>query len=211
MTLWCGLLWTAGNPLDEARWPGWLRSARFLWSKAQQNKSLFVPVRSCSSSDLFAREQRLARWILFSGPARLRRMQCLYRNPAPPTKMSSKTSEWSNVGKRLSGVLFRMSNSLFLVKLIGKTLLKTGQMNKNCRSTKEQQTEAAMRDTILFNATWCHLCCRPDTLRSANSQDLYTTRHPMTCFLLSCVFNSFLKRTEKFQINDFKRQSFKII
>ncbi len=53
--------------------------------------------------------------------------------------MSSKTSECSNVGKRLSGVLFLMSKSSFLVKLIGKSLLKTGQTNKNRKSTNEQQ------------------------------------------------------------------------
>ncbi len=64
--------------------------------------------------------------------------------------MSSKTSECSNVGKRLSGVLFLMSKSSFLVKLIGKSLLKTGQTNKNRKSTKEQQTEAAMCGAIMF-------------------------------------------------------------
>ncbi len=63
--------------------------------------------------------------------------------------MSSKTSECSNVGKRLSGVLFLMSKSSFLVKLIGKSLLKTGQTNKNRKSTKEQQTEAAMCGAIM--------------------------------------------------------------
>ncbi len=75
---------------------------------------------------------------------RLRRLELLNRNAAPLTKMSSKTSECSNVGKRLSGVLFLMSKSSFLVKLIGKSLLKTGQTNKNRKSTNEQQTEAAM-------------------------------------------------------------------
>ncbi len=64
--------------------------------------------------------------------------------------MSSKMSECSNVGKRLSGVLFLMSKSSFLVKLIGKSLLKTGQTNKNRKSTKEQQTEAAMCGAIMF-------------------------------------------------------------
>ncbi len=89
-----------------------------------------------------------------SAPARFprlrRRLECLNRNAAPPTKMSSKTSECSNVGKRLSGVLFLMSKSSFLVKLIGKSLLKTGQTNKNRKSTKEQQTEAAMCGAIMF-------------------------------------------------------------
>jgi len=42
-----------------------------------------------------------------------------------------------------------MSKSLYLVKLMGKPLLKTGQTNKNSKSTKEQQTEAAMRGAIL--------------------------------------------------------------
>ncbi len=79
---------------------------------------------------------------------RLRRLERLNRNAAPPTKMSSKTSECSNVGKRLSGVLFLMSKSSFLVKLIGKSLLKTGQTNKNRKSTNEQQTEAAMCGAI---------------------------------------------------------------
>ncbi len=55
---------------------------------------------------------------------RLRHLERLYRNAAPLTKMSSKTSECSNVSKKLSGVLFLMSKSSFLVKLIGKTLLK---------------------------------------------------------------------------------------
>ncbi len=35
-------------------------------SAAEFKKSLFVRVRSCSSSDLFARERRFARWILSS-------------------------------------------------------------------------------------------------------------------------------------------------
>ncbi len=43
-----------------------------------------------------------------------------------------------------------MSKSSFLVKLIGKSLLKTGQTNKNRKSTKEQQTEAAMCGAIMF-------------------------------------------------------------
>ncbi len=123
-------------------------------STAEFKKSLFVRVRSCSSSDLFARERRFARWILGSGvlkprcldftstPARFprlrRRLERLNRNAAPPTKMSSKTSECSNVGKRLSGVLFLMSKSSFLVKLIGKSLLKTGQTKTLTKQKKYQ-------------------------------------------------------------------------
>ncbi len=79
----------------------------------------------------------------------LRHLERLYRNTATLTKMSSKTSECSNVGKKLSGVLFLMSKSSFLVKLIGKTLLKTGQTNKKRKSTKEQKTEVAMCGAIL--------------------------------------------------------------
>ncbi len=88
-------------------------------------------------SDLFARERRLAWWILCCGVplsefhehTSALSLACaawsgLYRNTAPPTKMSSKTSQCSNVGKRLSGVLFIMSKSLFLVKLIITMLLK---------------------------------------------------------------------------------------
>ncbi len=45
-------------------------------------------------------------------------------------------------------MLFLMSKSSFLVKLIGKSLLKTGQTNKNRKSTNEQQTEAAMFGAI---------------------------------------------------------------
>ncbi len=134
-------------------------------STAEFKKSLFVRVRSCSSSDLFARERRFARWILGSGvlkprcldftskPARfprLRRLERLNRNAAPLTKMSSKTSECSNVGKRLSGVLFLMSKSSFLVKLIGKSLLKTGQTNKNRKSELWWALMSSARPALLF-------------------------------------------------------------
>ncbi len=51
------------------------------------------------------------------------RLEHFYRNTGHLTKISSKTSECSNFGK-LFGVLFLMSRSSFLLKLIGKSCLR---------------------------------------------------------------------------------------
>ncbi len=65
-------------------------------------------------------------------------------------------SEFSNVGKRLSGVLFLMSKSTFLVKLNGKTVLHTGQTNKKYQGTTNRSGLAWRNHDYIINKYICY-------------------------------------------------------
>ncbi len=150
---------------------------------AEFEKSLFVWESRRSSSVLLGRERRFARWMLGNGvlnpcwrsftsaPARFPRLRVLQRlnnTAAPPTTMSSKTSEWSKSSKRFCGVFCRMFSSSSLVKLI------VFEKQKN-RKNKEKQYEH-WRAKHCSCRVWRHLrslCIRQGSKRKLLIQSVW--------------------------------------
>ncbi len=137
--------------------------------RAAEFENIIICLGEQKKSVLLGRKRRFARWMLgnvnlnlrclsfTSEPARFPRLhvlKLLNSTAAPPTTMSSKTSESSKSGKRFCGVSCQMFSSSSLVKLIMFEKQKTGKTNKNCTKTGELSTFAAILYCVLYLNTF---------------------------------------------------------